>query len=100
MNEPKTKNTLADLRNHLFATLEALQDRDSGMDVARARAICDVSGRIIDSAKVEVDYLKATGQDRSQFLQLPSDHANQVPRIDGPAAHNPFPTVVRHTLRG
>jgi hypothetical protein len=61
MNEPKTKNTLADLRNHLFATLEALQDHDSGMDTARARAICDVSGRIIDSAKVEVEMVRAIG---------------------------------------
>jgi hypothetical protein len=50
---------------------------------------------------VENDYLKITGQDRSQFLEAPDkDDVAVIPRIDGPAAHNPFPTVVRHRLQG
>lgn len=36
------KNQLTDLRNHLFATLEALQDDDKPMDIERAKAICQV----------------------------------------------------------
>jgi MFS family permease len=49
----------------------------------------------------ENDYLKITGQDRSQFLEAPDkDDVAVIPRIDGPAAHNPFPTVVRHRLQG
>ena len=90
MNEPKTKNTLADLRNHLFATLEDLRDRDSGMDVARARAICDVSGRIIDSAKVEVEMVRAIGASEpasKRFFSLPEESrelpARVVGRIEG-----------------
>lgn len=55
------RNKLDDLRNHLFATLEALQDKDDPMDIDRARAVSDVSGRVIESAKVEVDFLKTTG---------------------------------------
>lgn len=52
------KNKLEDLRNHLFATLEALGDQEKPMDIERARAIADVAQVVINSAKVEVDYLK------------------------------------------
>ncbi len=48
------KNTLDDLRNHLFATLEALQDPDKPMEVERAKAISHTGQTIINSAKVEV----------------------------------------------
>jgi len=55
------KNKLPDLRNHLFAALEALQDKDQPMDIARAKAIADVAQTIINSATVEVKYLAVTG---------------------------------------
>ena len=55
------KNKIEDLRDHLFETLEALKDDEKPMDVSRAKAIADVSGRIIDSAKVENEYLSITG---------------------------------------
>ncbi|WP_396615543.1 hypothetical protein ACHZ97_14820 [Lysobacter soli] len=58
------KNKIEDLRNHLFATLEALQDEDKPMDIARANAIANVAGKVIDSAKVEVEFIKATGGSR------------------------------------
>lgn len=54
------KNKIEDLRDHLFATLEALQDDDKPMDIARAKAISTVAQTIINSAKVEVDYLRTT----------------------------------------
>jgi hypothetical protein len=57
------KNKIEDLRNHLFATLEALQDEDKPMDVDRAKAIADVAAVIVNSAKVEVDFLKTLGKD-------------------------------------
>lgn len=55
------KNKIEDLRDHLFATLEALQDEDAPMDLDRAKAVADVAQTIINSAKVEVDFLKVTG---------------------------------------
>lgn len=55
------KNKITDLRNHLFATLEALQDEEKPMDLERAKAIADVGQVIVNSAKIEVDFLKATG---------------------------------------
>jgi len=72
------KNKIEDLRNHLFATLEALQDQDNPMELDRAKVIADVSQTIINSAKVEVDFVKATGRvtgsgfiDAEQRPQLP-----------------------------
>ena len=54
------KNRIEDLRNHLFATIEALQDEDNPMEVGRAKAISDVAQTIINSAKVEIDFIRAT----------------------------------------
>ena len=60
------KNTLADLRNHLFETLEALKDKDEPMAIDRAKAVSEVAQTIINTAKVEIQYLEATGQENSQ----------------------------------
>lgn len=55
------KNKIEDLRDHLFATLEALQDDENPMDLGRAKTISDVAQTLINSAKVEVEFLKGTG---------------------------------------
>lgn len=57
------KNTLQDLRDHLFATLESLGDTERPMELDRARAICQTAQTIIDSARVEVKYIEVTGQE-------------------------------------
>ena len=53
------KNSIEDLRNHLFVTLESLQDKENPMDIERAKAIATVAKVLVDSAKVEVDHLRA-----------------------------------------
>jgi hypothetical protein len=58
------KNKIEDLRNHLFATLEALQDEDKPMDIERAKAISGVAQVIVNSAMVEVKFLEATGKNK------------------------------------
>ena len=55
------KNKMEDLRNHLFETLEGLKDPDDPMDIDRAKAVAEVAGKLIDSAKVEVEFLKHVG---------------------------------------
>lgn len=62
------KNKIEDLRNHLFAALEALADEENPMDIDRAKAISDVAQTIINSAKVEVEYLDKIGGLGSGFL--------------------------------
>lgn len=53
------KNKIEDLRNHLFETIEMLKDNDdNGMTLEKAKTIADVGQVIINSAKVEVDFLR------------------------------------------
>ncbi len=63
------KNKLEDLRNHLFATLEALQDEENPMDLERAKTISAVAQTLINSAKVEVEFIKEAGGRGTTFLQ-------------------------------
>lgn len=70
------KNKIEDLRNHLFETLEALRDEENPMDLARARAIANVARVVVDTAKVEVAFLKVTGAGKStDFLPTEDDEA-------------------------
>lgn len=75
------KNTLTDLHNHLFETLEALKDPDNPMDVERAKAVSNVAQTLIDSAKVELKFIELMGRDEhSQFFnrrQLPQPGESQ-----------------------
>lgn len=75
------KNKIDDLRDHLFETLEALRDKEDPMDLARARAVADVARVIIDSAKMEVEFLKVTGATKStEFLPQPKELPPAAPR--------------------
>lgn len=51
--------TVNDLRNDLFDTLEKL--KDGSMEIDKAKAITNVAQTIVNSAKVEVDFIKAVG---------------------------------------
>lgn len=82
------KNRIEDLRNHLFETLEALKDKEHPMELDRARAIAQVAKEITDTARVEVEYAKATGADvDSGFLQL-GKPPGEPPQLPGPRALN------------
>lgn len=88
-----------ELREHLMGTLASLRDRQNPMEPDRARAVAQVASVLVDTAKVEVDFLKVTGADKSQFLGA-GPEAPALPAPTGtPTAHNPFPNVRRHTLQ-
>lgn len=103
---------MAQLRQHLLDTLSDLRRRDEPMEPDRARAIAQVAGQLIDSAKVEVDYLKQTGQDKSTFLETPPDAAfahlgNSAapPALEASGykagvVSSPWPGVTQHRMRG
>lgn len=63
------KNKLDDLRNHLFATLEALADKEAPLEIERALAVAHVAQVIVNSAKVENDHIKLTGRAGSGFIE-------------------------------
>jgi hypothetical protein len=68
--------------------------------VQQANAMKGLADTLVDSARVEVDYIKATGADRSDFLE-PQHTAPGLPNSSGePSAHNPFPVSATHRLQG
>lgn len=73
------KNKIDDLRDHLFETLEALKDEEKPMDLARAKAIADVARVIVESAKVEVGFLKVTGALKSTGFLPDADEEQRKP---------------------
>jgi hypothetical protein len=65
------RNKITDLRDHLFEVLERLKDGD--IDIETAQTMAEVSQVIINSAKIEVDFIKATGSNTdSGFIKLNS----------------------------
>jgi len=78
------KNHIVDLRDHLFATLEELRDKEKPMEISRAKAIANVAQVIINSATVEVRFMHATGSKGSGFIPdtdaLPAPGAEKAPR--------------------
>lgn len=54
--------TIADLRDNLFKVLDDLSDKNASAEtIARAKAVSDIAQTIINTAKVEVDYIRAAG---------------------------------------
>ena len=67
MSKGQDLNTL---RAALFETLQAVKAGEIELD--KARAVNELGKTLLDSAKVEVEYLRATGQGSSQFLEAAS----------------------------
>ena len=72
-------NTIADLRKHLFETIAALKDDKKPMDIDRAKTIADVAHVVINSAKVEVDFMRMRGDDSKGTGFIPEEK-----QIEGP----------------
>ncbi len=69
------KNKIEDLRNHVFAQLERLGDEEKmknpialEREVKKAKAIQELAQVLVNSAKVEVDFIKATENKGTGFL--------------------------------
>lgn len=57
------------VRQHLLDTLADLRNPDKPMAIDRAKAVAEVAAVLVNSAKVEVEYLKVTQQRRGQFFE-------------------------------
>lgn len=102
MSEQATPH-ISQLRQHLLDTLTDLRDRNKPMEPDRARAVAQVASVLVDTAKVEVDYLRATNQTRAGFLEEPPQiTTGPTTTTVVPSANNPFPpgitSVRRHTM--
>lgn len=85
MSEQPADNTIVGMRAVLFEALRAVGNKDNPMDIERAKAISGVAQTIINSAKVEVEYMKQTGSKGSGFI---------------PELTAPQPGRIVHKLRG
>ena len=70
--EEKKKGTIVDLREHLFDIIEGV--KAGTVESGDAKVIVNAAQSIINSAKVEVEYLKIMGSigDGSGFIPLES----------------------------
>jgi len=88
-------DTLQDLRGigRTGAPLDTAQVKSR---VAIATTIKGVADTLVETARVEIDYLKATGARRSDFLS-PDRVAPALPQPSAtPTPHNPFPVSARN----
>lgn len=81
------------LREHLFATLQGI--KDGTMTVDQAKVMGEVGQVLINSAKVEVDYIRANNGGKSQFITSEVKQVTLTPT--GTLIRNGASTV--HTLR-
>jgi hypothetical protein len=81
--------SIEDLREALFATLQGV--KDGSIDVEKARAVNEIGKTICDTAKVEVDYIKASGGGESTFLSS-AVGADNLP--------NGITSITRHRIGG
>lgn len=89
---------ITQVRQALLDTLADLRNRENPMEIDRARAVAHVASVLVDTAKVEIDYIKATGSECSDFMER-APGAPSIPAPNKfPEAHNPFPISVRNTL--
>lgn len=78
-------STITELRSVLFETLQSV--KAGNMEIDRAKAISELSQTIINTAKAEIDYAKATGADvcsgfiEHQRPRLASNTAPAVPSL-------------------
>jgi hypothetical protein len=77
------QNKLSDLRDHIFMALERLSDETLTPDqvtaeVEKSKAIAQLSSAIISSAKVEIEFINATGVLESQSELFKSVTQNKL----------------------
>lgn len=79
---------ISDLRDAMFETIQAL--KDGKITVEQAKAMSDIGQVIINSAKVEVDYIRANNGGESSFIDAVGN-GNLPPGVT---------SVTRHRLVG
>lgn len=76
---------ISELRRQLFATLAGV--KDGSIDLDKARAVNELGKTLVDTAKVEVDYLRAVGGGESAFLDTAIGNENLPEGITGRTVH-------------
>lgn len=80
--------TISDLREAMFDTIAALKKGE--ITIEQAKAMSEIGQVIINSAKVEVDYIRANNGGETPFLEA-TGNSNLPPGVTG---------ITRHRLAG
>lgn len=88
-----SSKNISDLRETLFATLEAV--KSGQLDLDKARAVNEIAKTIVDTAKVEVDYLRTAGGGESSFIDAAIGNDNLPEGLP-----NGITAITRHRLQG
>lgn len=103
---------ISDVRAALMSTLthlgslgrdkKPLDAEQIKAQVSLANSMKGVADSLVDTARVEIEYLRAIGGDSSAFMgsRGPALPAPTPPTDGSPTANNPFPTSVRHRIQG
>ncbi len=91
---------ISELRTELLATLRDLRNRANPMEPDRARAVAQVAAVMVDTARVEVDYIKATGQETSNFIDgmKAPEHVAKLKMVPTGTIDRTQKGVLRHTM--
>lgn len=67
------KNKISDLQNHLFEQIENLRNPEEGTDmeleIKKAKEVNNLAGTLVQSAKLELDFIKEGGKIESNFFK-------------------------------
>lgn len=85
MSKSADNFTINDLRDRLFATIDGV--RDGSVSIDQAKQISDLSQVIVNTAKVEVDYLRANNGGESRFIETAVGNDNLPIGITGRTLH-------------
>jgi glutamate synthase domain-containing protein 2 len=93
-------SNITELRSIMFDTLNKLKSGD--IEVDRAREINNLSQTIINSAKVEIDFMRVSGHDGGTgFISgAPITTIKQPPKVPGLADQVQGANVRTHRLAG
>lgn len=103
------QNNISEVRKMLLEQMAALRnsaDPDTmRQEIERGQCLSQIAQVITNTAKVEVDYIKATGQEKNPFLETAAStsHGDQQQAIATTVQRGPgngISSITRHTLRG
>jgi hypothetical protein len=89
-------NDITELRSALFDTLRGI--KDGSIDIEKAKAINDTCQTLVNTAKVEINYLLVTNTQPDSVFFTPE--AKQLPNGTTVVDKSPGVTVTRHRLHG
>lgn len=93
-------NNIQELRNILFESMRALKKGASAEDIAIAKAKSELAQTIINSAKIEVDYIRASGGKSTGTGFIAEQQASgKNPALAPAGISHPAPGITRHILK-